>query len=178
MATDQTEPRNNVILVFTALSALTLVILGPMFLSYYKGFIEDQVQKVVLSQPAAQYEETKSQALSELQNGRLPIEQAVETLAQQGRDASPLIEPRDSDDLGAVEGWGQAKNEAAAEAAKQAIERREAAAAEEAARQAAAAEASAGAGDEASGTGEAAADGAGQSPGQSEDALTAGAASP
>jgi len=153
MATDQTEPRNNLILIYTVLTAVALLILGPLFLAYFKDYVEEQIQKVVLSQPADQYEETRSKALADLQNGRMPIDQAVQAIARQGRDASPLIEPSQSDDVAAVEGWGESKNEAAAEAARQAVERRRAA--EEAARQAAAAEAA----EAAEGEGDAAEDG-------------------
>ena len=117
------------------LSALALVILAPLFLAYFKSFVEAQVQDVVMSQPATQYEETKAAALAELRSGPMPIDRAVEAMAQRGRDADPTIAPSQSDDVSSVEGWGEVKDEAAGEAARRAVERRKAA--EEAARLAA-----------------------------------------
>jgi len=54
---------------------------------------------------AAKLEAVRNEEHAKLSSGRLPIAQAMEALAQQGRNAFPQLVARPSADLSAMSGW-------------------------------------------------------------------------
>lgn len=136
MGHDDTQPKNRVIFLYTVLTLVALLVLAPIFGSYFTSFVEREIAAKILTVPNAQYEETKQAAFDTLRNGPLPIERAVAIVGSDGRDVSPAIAPSQSDDVAPVEGWMLNKNEEAAARAAEAVERRKAAEAEAAAAEA------------------------------------------
>jgi len=53
----------------------------------------------------AKLEVVRNEEHAKLSSGRLPIAQAMEALAQRGRDAFPLLAAKPSADLSAMSGW-------------------------------------------------------------------------
>ncbi|MFW6067127.1 MAG: hypothetical protein ACOC97_02230 [Myxococcota bacterium] len=107
MGHDKTPERNNIIFFYTILSVATLIVLGFIFESYFTSLTEREMETKVLSQPADELGRVRSEQLEALRTGPVPIDQAMRTVAAQGRVGS--IAPEPSDDLAALEGWNEAR---------------------------------------------------------------------
>jgi hypothetical protein len=105
---DDSPPRNGVILFYTVLAVLTLVGLKFVMDSFHDSSrlaIQAQhLERSRSSQVLAEYREQVSQALGE---GEMPIDRAMQELAQRGRGAFPQVRPFPSTDRGALEGWNR-----------------------------------------------------------------------
>jgi hypothetical protein len=104
MATDQSPPRLRIIVTIAIGTVVTLVALKFVFESYYTIVIED-VAASKLVKPDELTALRASEA-AKLNNGpAIPIDQAMQQLAAQGRMGSTLITPQPSDDIGPLTGW-------------------------------------------------------------------------
>lgn len=106
MGHDKTPERNNLIFFYTMLSVATLVALAFIFNSYFVALSEGEVNDK-LSQPADELEQVRSSQLEDLRSGPVPVDRAMKVVA--GRERAPAVTPAPSGDLGALEGWNQAR---------------------------------------------------------------------
>jgi hypothetical protein len=105
---DDTPPRNGVIFFYTVLAVLTLIGLKfvmDSFLDTTRRAVRAQhLEESVASEALAQHREASQEAL---RSGDMPIDQAMQQLAERGRGAFPQIRPFASADQGAREGWNR-----------------------------------------------------------------------
>ncbi|HEX7667431.1 MAG TPA: hypothetical protein VF407_23025 [Polyangiaceae bacterium] len=104
MATDQSPPRIKLIVSVGIGTVVTLILLKPIFDSYYFDTMESIAQaKMVAPEEvvALHAEEAKKLTTSPA----IPIDQAMADLAQKGRLSAAGITPTQSNDTGAVTGW-------------------------------------------------------------------------
>ncbi|MEM1417001.1 MAG: hypothetical protein AAGH15_19035 [Myxococcota bacterium] len=151
---EDTPPKSNVIFIVGVLSALTLVMLVPLFDSYYQAVTEAELQDKVYSAGTEQVTELKAEHRRQLAEAPITIEAAKDEVAGRGRANGPVRAVANDgvgapiDDavaaLGALQGWngfptaeGEARLAAAEAALRERVAREEAAI--EAARLAAAA---------------------------------------
>lgn len=131
MGFDKSEPRNHSIFFWGIVSACTLVALIPVFHDYFASVTASRVGGDQ-NAPGSVREDIANQRAS-LDEGPMNIESAIDRLAAGGRNGSPVM-PRANDGfgvpeeeafgtLGAVDGWSGRPNEAAGEAAREAIRR-------------------------------------------------------
>lgn len=118
MAHDTTPPRNRMILIFTLVSPALLILLVPLFHTYFTQMTEGEAVTRVAESPPGIRDEIFATEREHLDTGPMPIERAMRDIAARGRDASPVIAPTPSDDMGAVSGWGPLADEAAVAAAE------------------------------------------------------------
>ena len=109
MATDQSPPRNRVILWVTIFTVLALVALKFVFDSYFLKSMEREVAYKVLESPTAEKEEMLKEQHELLKNGTVAIDQAVEMIARKGRGSFEVIQPSASSDKAAKQGWNDPK---------------------------------------------------------------------
>lgn len=136
MAYDQSEPRNNQILLWGVISVLTLFALVPLFHSYFGITFGAEFAEKVYEVPNTPYEELRDAQKAELRTSPISVEQALEQLATRGRANTPVMpRPNDTPNLSAedyeaslapVVGWAQLPHERAAEAARRAMQERRA----------------------------------------------------
>ncbi len=106
MPHEDTPPRTQVILLFTLMSAVTLVVLQPLFVSYFETTRAEQERAKVREVPAGGYDEYREEQHRRLRSGPMPIGKAIEELAREGREGPELVRPEPSEDPAPAEGWG------------------------------------------------------------------------
>ena len=106
MAHETTEPRTTLIVFFTALSAVTLMLMQPIFNSYFDSIMGDQarVQQVENSRYYRAYQALEAEQKAALSNGSVPIERAMDAVATRRHELS-AIQPEPSMDVQALAGW-------------------------------------------------------------------------
>jgi hypothetical protein len=102
MATDNTPPRLKLIATIAVIVVTTLVSLEFVFKSYY-GYMTDEAQREKIAPTLAKEEQATTEKAS-FAAAKMPIDQAM---AQLKSARSELIEPKPSDDLGAMTGWSK-----------------------------------------------------------------------
>jgi len=134
MAFEDTEPRNNQILLWGVVSVITLFALVPLFHSYFGITFGEEMAAKVYEQPNTEYEELRDGQKAELRTAPIPVDQAIEQLATRGRTNTPVT-PRPNDlpalpadeyeaSLAPVIGWTQRPNERTAEDVRRAMQAR------------------------------------------------------
>lgn len=104
MATDQSPPRNNLILSIAVVTVIILIGLKFVFDSYFSDMMEAvAAAKVPTPEEVVQLHAEEQKKLTT--SPAVPIDQAMQMLASKGRMGSADITPQPSNDLGAVAGW-------------------------------------------------------------------------
>ncbi|MDH5493022.1 MAG: hypothetical protein OEY14_13795 [Myxococcales bacterium] len=122
MAHDKSAPRNGLIGLSIFMTAFTLVALIPVFNSYWSSVVDPLVRERSLDSAGLDPAQAREAQRDQLESSPLPIDRAMEQLGSRGRRVAPQITPRPSEDVAAVEGWGQRPNEEGAAAARAAWE--------------------------------------------------------
>ena len=104
MATDQSPPRSNLILVLAVATVITLISLKFIFDSYFTDMMESEARaKVSTPDEVVSLHADEQKKLTTAP--AVPIDQAMTELGQKGRLFSADIAPQQSDDRGALTGW-------------------------------------------------------------------------
>lgn len=104
MATDQSPPRTNLILVIAVSTVITLVSLKFIFDSYFTDMMESEARaKVATPEEVVTLHADEQKKLTTAP--AVPIDQAMSELGQKGRLFSADIAPQQSDDRAALTGW-------------------------------------------------------------------------
>lgn len=111
MATDNTPPRLRLIATIATIVVITLIGLNFVFESYY-GFMTDEARREKIAPTTARSAEVAAEQAA-FAGAKMPLEQAA---AQLKASRSELIEPKPSDDLGAMTGWSKLPKQAPAAA--------------------------------------------------------------
>jgi len=102
---DDTQPRNRLIAFYTALVVLVLLLLKPLFDSYYESMYSSETSVKVLTQPAVELEAIRERERVLLEERGVPLDRVFSQLAR-GRQASPaIIAPQPSTAVDAIKGW-------------------------------------------------------------------------
>lgn len=125
---DTGEPANKRIAFVLILSAAILIALVPVFNSYFNFMMEREIRSEEKWGKAGVELRSEIEAAQRerLEKAPMSVDAAKRKLSEGSRDA---VQPKSSDDLGPLVGWGLNPNEAAAEAAQAARERAAAASA-------------------------------------------------
>ena len=105
MATDDSQPRNQLILIIAAVTVVTLFALKFVFDSYFIGMMEGEA-KAKQAQPEELWK-LREDEKKKLEGSPVPIQKAMGDLVSKGREGSSLIAPQASDDDGPMVGWSQ-----------------------------------------------------------------------
>lgn len=103
MATDKTEPRTGLIATLAVTTVVSLVVIRAGLQSYFITMIEGEQQTKVNAVPAEQLDRLRAHEREVLERASVPLERAMATVAAGERPRS--IEPRQSTDYGALQGW-------------------------------------------------------------------------
>ena len=103
MATDNTPPRLRLIGTIAVIVIVTLFSLDFVFKSYY-AYMTDEAQREKLA-PTTDKTDMRAAEATALSGAKLPIDQAMAQIGKGTR--SDLVEPKPSDDLGAMTGWSK-----------------------------------------------------------------------
>jgi hypothetical protein len=120
MATDNSPPRIRIILTVAFSSLVILVTLNYVFRSYFIMMTEE-VEHEHLWKPVELIKLHEGEEKN-LTSGALPIQRAMQELAQHGREGSAGLKqyaditPEPSNDLGAMVGWIRSPNQAVIDA--------------------------------------------------------------
>jgi hypothetical protein len=107
MATDNTPPRLRLIVTIAIIVVITLVGLDFVFKSYY-AFMTDEAKREKIA-PTTEYAAQMAAEKAAFAGAKLPMDQAFSQLKA---SRSELIEPKPSDDLGAMTGWSKLPKQA------------------------------------------------------------------
>jgi hypothetical protein len=121
---DTTEPAARRMLEVAVLVTITLIILVPLFRSYFKHITESELfaGEKIGSVGVRSRTEIQAEQRARLESAPLSVNQAAKMLSTAGRGGAPAVAPKASEDLGALEGWTLSKNEKAVQAAQRAVE--------------------------------------------------------
>jgi hypothetical protein len=103
MATDNTPPRLRLIGTIAVIVVITLVGLDFVFKGYY-AYMTDEAQREKLAPTTEKYDQRAAETAA-LTGAKLPIDQAMAQIGKGTR--SDLVEPKPSDDMGAMTGWSK-----------------------------------------------------------------------
>lgn len=103
MAIDNTPPRLRLIGTIAVIVIITLISLDFVFKSYY-GYMTDEAQREKLAPTTEKYDQRAAEAAA-LSGAKLPIDQAMAQIGKGTR--GDLVEPKPSDDMGAMTGWSK-----------------------------------------------------------------------
>jgi hypothetical protein len=123
---DTTAPATRRMLEVAVLVTAILILLVPLFRSYFKRITEGDLfsEEKIGALGAHSRAQIQAEQRARLESAPLSVGQAAKMLSRAGRGSAPTVSPKPSEDLGALEGWTLSKNEAAVEAAKKAVEAR------------------------------------------------------
>lgn len=107
MATDNTPPRNNVILIGALATVFALVGLKYVFDSYYLVSFEGEVSQKVLEAPTRELDKMMEDEQRKLRRGKVNIDEAKMLLQSRGRGVIQDIAPVPSTDEAAKVGWNE-----------------------------------------------------------------------
>jgi hypothetical protein len=121
---DTTEPASRRMLEVAVLVTGILIVLVPLFRSYFKQITESELfaEDKIGSTGVKSRAEIQAEQKARLESAPLSVDQAAKMLSTAGRRGAPTVAPRASGDLGALEGWTLSKNEAAVQDAQKATE--------------------------------------------------------
>jgi hypothetical protein len=107
MAIDNTPPRLRLIATIATIVVITLIGLDFVFKSYY-AYMSDEAQHEKLAPTTAKNEQHTAEAAA-FAGAKVPMDQAMAQL-KAGRSA--LVEPKPSEDMGAMTGWSKLPKQA------------------------------------------------------------------
>jgi hypothetical protein len=113
MATDNSPPRIRVILTTAFSTLVILVTLKYVFDSYF--LMMASAAELDHLRPNEELALLRAGEEKNLTSGPMPIDRAMQILAQRGRAGEALIAPQPSDDLGPMVGWIRNPNQAVVE---------------------------------------------------------------
>lgn len=130
---DDTPPRNRLIAFYTLLAVGTLMVMKPAFDSYYDRMydraVDDRLERyngelIVAGRDVAPLAEREAQWETSLSSGPMPIQRAMEQVAQRGRMGVPQVMPQApaEQNMDALTGWSQLPNPDAPSAPEAAAE--------------------------------------------------------
>ena len=105
MATDNTPPRLRLIATIAVIVVITLVSLDVVFRSYY-AYMTDEARAEKVAPKTALIAQNKVEAES-LAGAKVPIAMAMTQVLADTKTRPDLIEPKPSDDMGALTGWSK-----------------------------------------------------------------------
>ena len=105
MAAEKTDPKIGLIVGVAVASIGTFLGLHSLLVSYYDIEEHAELQAKILGQPAADLHRQRDSERTRLENGAVPITQAMELMARGGRPQ--VIEPTGSVDFAPMQGWMQ-----------------------------------------------------------------------
>src|SRR5262245_40692650 len=103
MATEKTEPRIGLITGIAVLTIVTVVLLRFFLISYFNQMDDDEAFRKIGGRSPQQLVTQRAHERELLENGTVPITQAMQLVAQSGRPAA--IAPQPSTDFQALQGW-------------------------------------------------------------------------
>jgi hypothetical protein len=106
MAIDNTPPRLRLIVTIAIIVVITLVGLDFVFKSYY-AYMSDEAHREKLA-PTTDYNAQVAAEQAAFAGAKMPVDQAIAQL----KTRSDLIEPKPSDDVGAMTGWSKLPKQA------------------------------------------------------------------
>jgi hypothetical protein len=102
---DATPPRNGLIALYTAITVTGLLLLKPIFDSYFAAMFGGERERKIATAPTSQLDAHRARDRELLEVKGVPIDRAISQLAR-GRAAAPaLVAPLPSEDTGALVGW-------------------------------------------------------------------------
>ncbi|MCA9603744.1 MAG: hypothetical protein KC417_17050, partial [Myxococcales bacterium] len=104
MGYEKSPPQNKIIAGLAVATALTLASLHFVFTSYFNSVTRRDLQSKVYGVTTSNVDSLKANASNRLQNGRVPVAQAMGIVGKGERPAE-LAPDRETDDLAALEGW-------------------------------------------------------------------------
>lgn len=107
MAIDNTPPRLRLIVTIAIIVVITLIGLDFVFKSYY-AFMSDEAQREKIA-PRTDYTAQVAAEQAAFAGAKVPMDQAF---AQLKASRSELIEPKPSEDMGAMTGWSKLPKQA------------------------------------------------------------------
>jgi hypothetical protein len=116
-AYDDSPPRNGTILFYTVLTVFLLVCVKFLLDSYFSRMMDAEIHDKVLTVGMEEVQAMRASEKQKLEQGAMPIESAMKTLAQRGRMAMPEIQPKSGPNAPAIEGWREMKRSVAPAAA-------------------------------------------------------------
>lgn len=102
MATDNSPPRNGLILGIAVASVVTLGGLKFVFDSYYRYMMEDEIARK--SAPPTELRAARMEEQQRLSSGPMPIDKAMKDFA---KERESIIQPQASNDDGPLVGWSK-----------------------------------------------------------------------
>lgn len=102
MAHEKNKPRNGLILFFAVLSVVVLVMLQPVFNSYFNSITETERERKNVDE-SDQWKSLREKAEKTLSDGPTSIDVALRKLSAGVREK--IVVPRPSDDESAAHGW-------------------------------------------------------------------------
>lgn len=102
---EDTRPRNDIIVLVTILSVVALLAYAWGVTSYFTELSEDEVRSKVLTRGHEVAAQAEAEAQKALQSGPVTIDEAMRMLAEEGRDADPVIKPSASNQVDPLYGW-------------------------------------------------------------------------
>ena len=120
---DTTPPASRRMLEVALFVTFFLVILIPIFRSYFKHVMESELfgSDKIGDVGVKSRSEIVAEQRARLESAPLSVSEAAKMLSTAGRSGVPAVAPERSDDLGALEGWALSDNEAAVAAAREAV---------------------------------------------------------
>jgi hypothetical protein len=107
MATDNTPPRLRLIVTIAVIVIITLIGLDFVFKSYF-GYMTSEAQREKMA-PRADYIAQMAAEKGAFEGAKMPIDKAM---AELKGPRSEFIEPKASEDLGAMTGWSKLPKQA------------------------------------------------------------------
>jgi hypothetical protein len=103
MAFDDSPPRNGLILMYAAITVVTLVALDFALRSYYEAQVAHAKQNALAT--PAQLQQLRQAAAAELKSGPVTLPDAMDRFASTPREQLGAIAPKASSELDALRGW-------------------------------------------------------------------------
>jgi len=105
MATEKTEPRIGLIVTIAVLTITIILGLRFFLVSYFSQMNDEENFRKSAGRAPAQLVRQRARDRAHLENGAVPITQAMQLIAQGGRPEA--IAPQPSTDFSALQGWSQ-----------------------------------------------------------------------
>jgi hypothetical protein len=108
MATDKSEPRVGLILKVGVLSIALLIGVHAFLVSYFDEVARAEEHRKMGDVKPEALLSARADAKARLNSGAMPIDKAMQQLAQRGRmEASPMLTPSASKDVAPLAGWSK-----------------------------------------------------------------------
>jgi len=109
MGYERSQPSNRIIFAIAVASVAVLLALHPLLTSFFNSSIAGEEAVKVRALPPQAYANLKRAQLRQLEQGTMPIGQAMGVVAQGPRRGLPHVEPRPGNDPAPAAGWAFAR---------------------------------------------------------------------